>query len=324
MPGASPLGDDLDTVKRAGGRRRLAPSSCTRSSRSRSRASSWRLRRTSKAHDESFAEALDATSRARRVPPRPRGVPRADPQGQGGGQRPGDRLAQRHTTGGWLDYAQARSSRPAPTRSSSTSTRSPPTSPNERRAGRRRARCDMVQAVVQGRPRSRWPSSSRRSTPSLAHFAQQARRGGRRRPRALQPLLPARHRRRGAGGRPQARSCPTRPSCLLRLRWLAMLSGTVKASLAVTGGVHTALDVRSRRSWPARTRVQMVSALLQARAPGTSRRCASELAQLARGARVRVAAPGAGQHEPRGLPGPDRVRAAATTCCVLQSWRDAK
>ena len=29
---------------------------------------------------------------------------------------------------------------------------------------------------------------------------------------------------------------------LLRLRWLAILSGQVKASLAVTGGVHTGLD----------------------------------------------------------------------------------
>ena len=29
---------------------------------------------------------------------------------------------------------------------------------------------------------------------------------------------------------------------LLRLRWIAMLSGRIRASLAVTGGVHTPLD----------------------------------------------------------------------------------
>ena len=29
----------------------------------------------------------------------------------------------------------------------------------------------------------------------------------------------------------------------LRLHWMAILSGRVRASLAVTGGVHTALDV---------------------------------------------------------------------------------
>ncbi len=33
------------------------------------------------------------------------------------------------------------------------------------------------------------------------------------------------------------------PTLLLRLRWLAILSGHVKASLAVSGGVHTPLDV---------------------------------------------------------------------------------
>jgi dihydroorotate dehydrogenase len=35
----------------------------------------------------------------------------------------------------------------------------------------------------------------------------------------------------------------------LRLHWMAILSGRVRASLAVTGGVHTALDA-SRPRWP--------------------------------------------------------------------------
>ena len=47
----------------------------------------------------------------------------------------------------------------------------------------------------------------------------------------------------------------------LRLRWLAILSGNVRASLAVTGGVHTVLDVVQAVMAGAHA-VQMVSALL--------------------------------------------------------------
>jgi dihydroorotate dehydrogenase (fumarate) len=53
---------------------------------------------------------------------------------------------------------------------------------------------------------------------------------------------------------------------LLRLRWLAILSGRLKASLAVTGGVHCALDALKAVMAGAHA-VQMVSALL-ARGPG--------------------------------------------------------
>ena len=49
---------------------------------------------------------------------------------------------------------------------------------------------------------------------------------------------------------------------LLRLRWLAILSGRVRAELAVTGGVHTALDAIKAIMTGAHA-VQMVSALLE-------------------------------------------------------------
>jgi dihydroorotate dehydrogenase (fumarate) len=52
----------------------------------------------------------------------------------------------------------------------------------------------------------------------------------------------------------------------LRLRWLAILSGRVKASLAVSGGVHTVVDVIQSVMTGAHA-VQLVSALLQ-RGPG--------------------------------------------------------
>ncbi len=48
---------------------------------------------------------------------------------------------------------------------------------------------------------------------------------------------------------------------LLRLHWMAILSGRVRASLAVTGGVHTALDV-VKATMAGADATQMVSALL--------------------------------------------------------------
>jgi dihydroorotate dehydrogenase (fumarate) len=48
---------------------------------------------------------------------------------------------------------------------------------------------------------------------------------------------------------------------LLRLHWMAILSGRVRASLAVTGGVHTALDIVKATMAGAHA-TQMVSALL--------------------------------------------------------------
>lgn len=49
---------------------------------------------------------------------------------------------------------------------------------------------------------------------------------------------------------------------LLRIRWLAILFGRVRASLAVTGGVHTAVDA-VKAVMAGATGVQMVSALLR-------------------------------------------------------------
>ena len=52
------------------------------------------------------------------------------------------------------------------------------------------------------------------------------------------------------------------PTLLLRLRWLAILSGHIKASLAVPGGVHTPTDAVKAVMAGAHA-VQVVSALLQ-------------------------------------------------------------
>ncbi len=49
---------------------------------------------------------------------------------------------------------------------------------------------------------------------------------------------------------------------LLRLRWLAILSGRIKASLAVTGGIHSALDA-VKVVMAGADAVQIVSTLLK-------------------------------------------------------------
>ena len=64
---------------------------------------------------------------------------------------------------------------------------------------------------------------------------------------------------------------------LLRLRWLAVLSGQFQGSLAVTGGVHNALDAVKAVMTGAHA-VQMVSALLR-RGPETLVRVRGELAR---------------------------------------------
>lgn len=62
---------------------------------------------------------------------------------------------------------------------------------------------------------------------------------------------------------------------LLRLHWLAILSGRVRASLAATGGVHTALDVVKATMAGAHV-TQMVSALLR-HGPGHLRSVLADL-----------------------------------------------
>jgi dihydroorotate dehydrogenase (fumarate) len=64
---------------------------------------------------------------------------------------------------------------------------------------------------------------------------------------------------------------------LLRLHWIAILSGRVRASLAVTGGVHTALDIIKATMAGAHV-TQMVSALLM-HGPGYIRAVLRDLEQ---------------------------------------------
>jgi len=63
----------------------------------------------------------------------------------------------------------------------------------------------------------------------------------------------------------------------LRLRWLAILSGRMRTSLAVSGGVHTAIDA-IKAIMTGACAVQMVSALLE-KGPDSLRKIRTEVAQ---------------------------------------------
>lgn len=69
----------------------------------------------------------------------------------------------------------------------------------------------------------------------------------------------------------------TSAELLLRLRWLAILSCQIRASLAITGGVHTALDA-IKAIMAGADAVQMVSALLR-RGPEYLRTVRDEMGQ---------------------------------------------
>ena len=70
-----------------------------------------------------------------------------------------------------------------------------------------------------------------------------ARRGRRRRARAVQPLPPARHRCRVDRRRARRSSLSSPAEARLPRTWIALLHGRVRASLAATTGVETSADV---------------------------------------------------------------------------------
>ena len=94
---------------------------------------------------------------------------------------------------------------------------------------------------------------------------------------------------------------------LLRLRWLAILSGRTRASLAVTGGVHTTARRREGRDGGGSRGSDGVGALKARPRASPNDRGGDD--GVARGARVRIAASDAGEHEPRQERQPGGARA---------------
>ena len=161
------------------------------------------------------------------------------------------------------------------------------------------------------RSASRWPSSSRPSTPrsptSPRSSTRRAPTGSCCSTASTSPTSTSRSWRCGA-----ACTCRARRSCCCGCAGSRSCRPKLKASLAVTGGVHTVIDAVKAIMAGAHA-VQLVSALLK-HGPQYLATLRAGARAVARGARVRVAAPDAGQHEPRGLPRPRGLRAAPTTC----------
>ena len=104
----------------------------------------------------------------------------------------------------------------------------------------------------------------------------------------------------------------------LRLRWLAILSGKVKASLAASGGVHTLLDVIQAVMTGAHA-VQIVSALLQ-RGPAYLAKLRQELAEWLEEHEYHSLRQMQGSMNLESCPDP-RVYERANYMLMLQSWR---
>jgi dihydroorotate dehydrogenase (fumarate) len=105
---------------------------------------------------------------------------------------------------------------------------------------------------------------------------------------------------------------------LLRLRWLALLSGKVRAALAATGGVHTALDAVKAVLAGAHA-VQMVSALLR-RGPAYLRQVRDDLARWLEEHEYDSLGQMRGSMSLERCPDP-RAYERANYMKILQSWR---
>ena len=104
----------------------------------------------------------------------------------------------------------------------------------------------------------------------------------------------------------------------LRLRWVAILSGKLRASLAVSGGVHTALDVIQSVMTGAHA-VQVVSALLQ-RGPAHLATLRQELAEWLEEHEYHSLHQMQGSMSLESCPDPG-VYERANYMLMLQSWR---
>jgi dihydroorotate dehydrogenase (fumarate) len=105
----------------------------------------------------------------------------------------------------------------------------------------------------------------------------------------------------------------------LRLRWLAVLSGRISASLAVSGGVHTAADAVKAIMTGAHA-VQMVSALLR-NGPGHLKAVRAETAAWMEAHEYESLTQMRGSMNLLACPDP-HVYERANYMLMLQSWRD--
>ena len=304
MPGASPLVDDLDTVRRledAGAAAIVMHSLFEEQVRSEQMAALRHL----DAPGESSAEALSY-------------FPVAASFGLGSEEYL-DRLRRIReavaipviaslngsTPGGWLEYA--RNMEQAGAHALELNLYTIPTDAREDATAVDRAPRRRIVRGLQGALRIPVAVKLSPFYSSLPAFVRRLEEAGARRRRTVQPLLPARHRPRGAGGRRARSSSRTPPSCRSACGSSRSSPGSVRLSLAATGGVHSAhRRAEGDHGRGARRPDGLGAASPRARAPLDGDRRPRRWLEEHEYASLRA---GDRQHEPRALPRPGGVRA---------------
>jgi len=257
MPGASPLVDDIDTVKRLedAGAAAIVMHSLFEEQIVREQLSTFLH---TERHGESFAEALTYFPSPDRFALGPEEYLEHIGRVKAAVRCPVIASLNGTTLGGWLDYAKAMQQAGAD--ALELNVYSLHSDPEETGPALEDRTVDMLKAV---KAAVKIPVAIKLSPyyTSMANFARRLDEAGADGMvlfnRFYQPDI-------DAEGLQAVRALHLSNSSELplRLRWLAILSGRVKASLAVTGGVHTALDAIKSVMTGAHA-IQVVSALLQ-------------------------------------------------------------
>jgi dihydroorotate dehydrogenase (fumarate) len=257
MPGASPLVDDIDTVKRLedAGAAAIVMHSLFEEQIVREQLSTFLH---TERHGESFAEALTYFPSPDRFALGPEEYLEHIGRVKAAVRCPVIASLNGTTLGGWLDYAKAMQQAGAD--ALELNVYSLHSDPEETGPALEDRTVDMLKAVKSA---VKIPVAIKLSPyyTSMANFARRLDEAGADGMvvfnRFYQPDI-------DAEGLQAVRALHLSNSSELplRLRWLAILSGRVKASLAVTGGVHTALDAIKSVMTGAHA-IQVVSALLQ-------------------------------------------------------------
>ena len=313
MPGASPMVDDLDTVKRLedAGASAIVMHSLFEEQIAREQVSAFVH---TESHEQSFAEALSYFPASDAFALGPYEYLEQLRRIKGAVSVPVIASLNGYTLGGWLDYA--RLMQEAGADALELNVYQLATDPDESGHAVEERTIEMVRAV---RGAVKVPLAVKLSPfyTALGHFARRLDEAGADGlvlfNRFYQPDIDIEELQvRRALHLSHSSELP------LRLRWLAILSGRVKASLAVSGGVHTVVDVIQSVMTGAHA-VQLVSALLQ-RGPAYLAQLRQELTKWLEEHEYHSLQQMQGSMNLESCPDP-RVYERANYMLMLQGWR---
>jgi dihydroorotate dehydrogenase (fumarate) len=313
MPGASPMVDDLDTVKRLedAGASAIVMHSLFEEQIRREQVSAFVH---TESHEQSFAEALSYFPSSDAFALGPHEYLEQLRRIKGAVAVPVIASLNGYTLGGWLDYAKLMQE--AGANALELNVYQLATDPDESGDSIEARTIEMVRAV---RGAVRVPLAVKLSPfyTALGHFTRRLDEAGVDGlvlfNRFYQPDIDIEELQvRRAVYLSHSSELP------LRLRWLAIISGRVKASLAVSGGVHTVVDVIQSVMTGAHA-VQIVSALLQ-RGPAYLAKLRQELAEWLEEHEYHSLQQMRGSMNLESCPDP-RVYERANYMLMLQGWR---